>query len=228
MKTFYLAGPMRGYKYYNWPAFDSARNILQRMGYQAISPADLDRVEGFSCFTPQSHLDAGTVRKLFSNSVTHLLRDADAILLLKGWKKSSGARAELACAQAIGLPVYVLDGEQVMPYVEDEPDGDLMEEVIDITNGARQASYGPPDKDFGIIARRWSILWEEKLRPGVVLDPIDVGHAMIDLKMSRQSHQRKFDNLRDIGGYDRCVARIHLADERRRRGGALPPIPQGG
>ena len=39
----YLAGPMRGYKDYNFPAFDAARDQLVKEGWRVISPADIDR-----------------------------------------------------------------------------------------------------------------------------------------------------------------------------------------
>jgi hypothetical protein len=37
----YLAGPMRGRKFFNFPAFDAARDILLSQGYEVISPADM-------------------------------------------------------------------------------------------------------------------------------------------------------------------------------------------
>ncbi|MHB1850453.1 MAG: DUF4406 domain-containing protein, partial [Acidimicrobiales bacterium] len=43
----YIAGPMRGVKDWNFPAFDAARDLLVAAGWEVVSPADLDRAGGF-------------------------------------------------------------------------------------------------------------------------------------------------------------------------------------
>jgi len=43
-KVVFIAGPMRGYKDYNFPAFDRAERILRNMGYHPVSPAVMDRL----------------------------------------------------------------------------------------------------------------------------------------------------------------------------------------
>ena len=45
--TVYVAGPMRGKKFFNFPAFDDAKEDLESQGFSVISPADLDRAVGF-------------------------------------------------------------------------------------------------------------------------------------------------------------------------------------
>ena len=45
--TIYIAGKMRGIPYYNFPAFDAARDRLRECGFSVVSPADLDRDVGF-------------------------------------------------------------------------------------------------------------------------------------------------------------------------------------
>ena len=44
----YVAGPMRGFPLYNFPAFDAAAAELRRHGHTVISPADHDREMGFN------------------------------------------------------------------------------------------------------------------------------------------------------------------------------------
>lgn len=217
IKTFYIAGPMRGYPKYNWPAFDEVRDCLLAQGYSVISPADLDREAGFSCDTPPERLTDEAVRKLFSNSVHHLNSCAHAVVLLPGWKKSRGANAEVCCAKAIGLPLFIWKDGEIYPLVEDEADGELMHEVIQITTHDRQTQYGSPNKDFAKIAAMWSAIFEHDF------SPTDVALALICLKISRLSHAMKVDSLRDIGGYARCAYQIFLEDERRRLGGPITP-----
>ena len=219
IRCFYLAGPIRGIPQFNWPAFNAVSSCLKSQGYEVISPVDLDRDMGYSFQSPDDYLAA--TRKLFANSVFNMILDADAVLLLPGWKKSRGAMAEIMCAKAIDLPLFVWEDGVIWPFVDDQPDGELMQEVIDITSGDRQDSYGPPEKDFGIAARRLNILWEDKFKPGESLDAIDVGLALIEVKGARTQHRRKFDNFRDLAGYDRCVAGIFLNWERTRLGGPV-------
>jgi|GEM_PF-3298331 len=46
----YVAGRMRGLPYYNFPAFDEARDRLAGLGLTPLSPADMDRAAGFDPF----------------------------------------------------------------------------------------------------------------------------------------------------------------------------------
>lgn len=46
-KQVYIAGKMRGVPYYNFPAFDKARDRLAGLGLTPLSPADMDRAAGF-------------------------------------------------------------------------------------------------------------------------------------------------------------------------------------
>ena len=42
-KRLYVAGPMRGIKDFNFPAFDEAATFLRNAGYEVCNPADRDR-----------------------------------------------------------------------------------------------------------------------------------------------------------------------------------------
>jgi hypothetical protein len=87
---------------------------------------------------------------------------------------------------------------------DDDDDEDILDKAARITRGDRQASYGTPDQDFRRTAGMWSALFEAKLKDGVTFEPRDVALAMILLKCSRESHQRKEDIWVDIAGYSRC------------------------
>lgn len=80
----------------------------------------------------------------------------------------------------------------------------ILQEAERLTNGDRQAQYGPPDQDFRRTADMWTAIWRHKLLPGESFSTIDVAIAMILLKCSRQTHQQKRDNWTDIAGYANC------------------------
>jgi len=66
----------------------------------------------------------------------------------------------------------------------------------------RQVSYGTPEDNFTQIAELWSAYLGTPIRPE------DVGAMMILLKLARERHQHKRDNLVDVAGYAECVARL--------------------
>lgn len=90
----YIAGPMRGYPDLNFPVFDSARSMLQSLGHDPISPADIDRARG--------HTD----NRGYAKRDTEIILTCDAICMLNGWTDSVGATAEFFLARWIGLKVY--------------------------------------------------------------------------------------------------------------------------
>lgn|GEM_PF-575578 len=247
----YIAGPMRGIAWFNYPLFDRVAKELRDAGNEVISPADEDRKVGFDPFAnPEYRIaDACTFPseasfESFDKTVRRCL-DAvlrcDEIVLLPGWEKSSGALAELTLAMWLGKRVrdvriddqdritylgqwmglaclamqlhdYHLEVE--VPYPtglaeQDDDDNDILAEASRITRGSRQAQYGPPDEDFRRTAGMWSALFAAKLKEGVTFEPRDVALAMILLKTSRETHQRKRDNWVDIAGYASCGSRCN-------------------
>lgn len=113
----YIAGPMRGKKWFNFPDFDWAKECLMRAGWEVISPADLDREIGFDVKSLPPDTDWSDVSKLgfdlraaVQRDVAAIL-DCDAIFMLHGWSESRGAKAEKAIAEWLGLMVfYQVDG----------------------------------------------------------------------------------------------------------------------
>ena len=96
---------MRGIKYYNFPAFDEARDMLMSEGWDVLSPADLDRNEaGFDAMKLPPDTDWSLVPEGFSldecierdiNAIKH----SDALYMLDGWENSTGATAEFGLAK---------------------------------------------------------------------------------------------------------------------------------
>lgn len=86
---------------------------------------------------------------------------------------------------------------------------DVLAEAFKITRGDRQATYGPPDQDFRRTAGMWTALFGHMLKEGEAFEPRHVAMAMIQLKCSREIHQRKRDNWVDMAGYASCGSRCN-------------------
>jgi hypothetical protein len=103
MSKVYIAGPMRGYPQFNFPAFDKAAALGRSLGWEVISPAEMDRASGFQETVMPASFEPAAIREFIRrdvNVLVNILRaeDGDAIALLPGWQKSTGARSELALA----------------------------------------------------------------------------------------------------------------------------------
>lgn len=116
----YLAGPMRGIPYFNFPAFDFAAKKLRADGHVVFSPAERDREyygdEIQNNPTGDEKLVSNpkcTIQDCMEADTRWICRHADAIALLPGWEKSSGASAELALIKALGLTWIVLGKEYI-------------------------------------------------------------------------------------------------------------------
>ena len=132
-KTAYLAGPMRGLPYYNFPAFDAARDTLRAKGWDVVSPADLDRAHGFDAMrlppgTDWSRIPEGFDLPACVRRDVDALTRCDALVFLPGdWTKSTGGKGEFAVALWARKPVYQLspDGSLARVFADmrvvDEP-----------------------------------------------------------------------------------------------------------
>lgn len=116
MTVAYLAGPMRGIRNFNVDSFDSAAEWLrEEAGYGVINPCDEDRKRhGDDVFKSETgdladiaHLGFDLGHAL-SWDLHQIATKADGVVLLPGWENSAGARAEKACAEALGKKVEYL------------------------------------------------------------------------------------------------------------------------
>lgn len=118
--TFYIAGPMRGYEFLNFPLFDKVAKIAREQGLTVISPAELDREHGIDPINDPESVDRArqddpnllqTIVQRDCNVLLTLDRDrGDGLILLPGWTESVGAQAEVALALWLELAfktVYV-------------------------------------------------------------------------------------------------------------------------
>ena len=109
-KTVYVAGRMTNVPYFNFPAFDKARDDLIELGYNVISPADMDREHGFDAMELPDDSDWSKWGKALGEFDIDACIDRDidaikrsqAIYLLDGWEQSTGARAEKSIAEWMG------------------------------------------------------------------------------------------------------------------------------
>lgn len=126
----YLAGPMRGIKHYNFPAFDAARDRINAEGiFEALSPADLDRAIGFDPFALPPDFDWNTIPPGFDldsciERDTQAIRQCNAIYMLRGWENSTGATAEHHLAKWRKMQVFfeVAPAKTACPAANSQPE----------------------------------------------------------------------------------------------------------
>ena len=120
----YIAGPMRGIEYYNFPAFDMAAEALSRLGVESINPAQMDRDAGFdSCALKPDHDWSSTPPDFDKEACIKRdiegIMDSDAILMLDGWWNSIGALAEYRVAIWRGIHIFN-NVELVQDFIQKE------------------------------------------------------------------------------------------------------------
>lgn len=194
MRTIYIAGPMRGRPFFNFPAFDAARDRLKAEGWNVLSPADMDREVGFDESVDhepsKQFLDAALDRDI------EAIKKADAIYMLRGWRESTGATAEYHLARWRHLTIFEEKGEGIL------------DEAIRITSGARRRDYDKATPNHERIAGAWN--WYIRSRKGAndELSALDVAQMMILLKIARACFTPTRDSYVDIAGYAKCAAQI--------------------
>jgi hypothetical protein len=134
---------------------------------------------------------------------------SDAVLRLPGI--SPGADMEVAWATEAGIPVvHSLDELEAVLHPT------ILEEAQRLVYGDRERAYGHPREDFGRTAQMWSALFGHPFRAS------DVPLAMICVKLAREMHGHKRDNLTDIAGYAAALDRLYEGVTGRDRGRPAP------
>lgn len=149
---YYLCGPMRGVPAFNFPRFNRATDLLRQLGHEVFNPAERDLAIGFDPTDMDGFEDLAahgfSLRDALGSDTAWICREADAVVVLDGWEGSSGARAEVALARALGLPVYpwmsVVAGSPVdisaptrLPDVVPQPAPEVEERVTSATGGSK-------------------------------------------------------------------------------------------
>lgn len=101
--TYYISGPMSGYENYNYTEFGAVQRDLEAAGLKTQSPHTNE--------WPSDHLEMETdqlwlemMKKCYAQ-----MEQCQALIQLRGWPSSKGARGELIHALDRGWPVYYLD-----------------------------------------------------------------------------------------------------------------------
>lgn len=180
-RTVYIAGPMTGLPDFNYPAFNNAAALWRAWGWEVINPAEFF---------------AGDQKRPYHNyirvGVGHLLR-ADSIAMLPGWHESRGATMEHTIASMIDLQILdALTGNPLKPE-------SILEEAARLTGGSRNASYGNPADDYAANTAAFNAITR---RTGErAISPAEGALFMCCVKLAREGHVHKRDNLVDLAGY---------------------------
>jgi len=232
LATIYIAGPMTGHDNFNYDRFHEVEKTLRDKGFLHVeNPAR--HFDGRQDMTWNAYLQA---------AIEAVIR-SDIIVALPGWNESTGARLEVAIGMAIGMPIYeyvdeivgrramfvpvtVTDSRQAVAaimgmghatFIEDDPvlvDTPPHEEAAKLVHGARQDNYGHPLDNFTGTAGIWNGILHKKLSAPLTAE--DIGLCMVGVKLSRETHVPKRDNLVDAHGY--LMTYQMVKDERTRRG----------
>ena len=102
----YIAGPMTGYKNFNFDAFNEAAAILRDAGWTVFNPAEKESEKGLDDEARLTGDAAAAIEKGFDFREVYLwdvakVIESGAILMLEGWEKSAGAVGEISVAKAV-------------------------------------------------------------------------------------------------------------------------------
>lgn len=103
----YLAGPRTGRRDYNRAAFNAAAMDLREQGHTVLSPVELD--------DPEDGMIVGGAgdplpEDVYSRGLEKCIREmlaarVDAVVVLKGWQDSRGARLEVKVGEGLGKAI---------------------------------------------------------------------------------------------------------------------------
>ena len=92
---------MTGLPEFNYPAFRSAGEQLERRGFRVLNPVDAEKFNDTG--KPQAW-------DWYMRHALRMVLEADALALLPGWEASKGATLEVHVASALKLDVRPLAG----------------------------------------------------------------------------------------------------------------------
>ena len=116
----YICGPMTGIPQFNLPAFDAAAEELRSLGFEVVSPGELDDpdVRAAEWASPDGSplAKVGTWGSFLARDVRLLADDGmRAIFVLPGWETSRGARLETFVGHLLDMPILSLATSEAVP-----------------------------------------------------------------------------------------------------------------
>jgi hypothetical protein len=106
IRKLYISGPMSGLPDYNMPMFNKVAAELRAKGNGNVivyNPAEQDAINGTD---PADAVPNGKLRKqVIKADLDYILTEATELVVLKGWRQSSGCVCEVMTARAIGISV---------------------------------------------------------------------------------------------------------------------------
>ena len=88
------------------------------------------------------------------------------------------------------------------------PEQDILHEAEQLICGPRNDGYGPAEFDFPLVAEMFNAWLRAKYADDTAIDGEDVAMFMVFMKLRRQAHRRKRDNLVDAIGYLALAHRV--------------------
>lgn len=104
-----------------------------------------------------------------------------------------------------GVYYYCVACYQHKPWLEAEGPT-VLERAAELVDGPRQESYGHPADSFERAAQAWSAVLGHHVSPRAVCQ------CLIALKLVRDAHSPKEDNIVDIAGYARVIELIEKGE----------------
>lgn len=114
MHTLYIGNKMTEIPYFNAPWFDLAEHTLRSIPTvsDVFNPAEHDRHQGFDPMLcpygskEESRAAGFNVRKALAADWAWIAEFSTGMIAGPDWMRSPGARSEVACHHALGLPVW--------------------------------------------------------------------------------------------------------------------------
>lgn len=228
----YISGPMTGCTHHNFPAFHVAAERLRAAGWDVVNPAE--NFNGRTDLPRETYLRADVAALTRCDAIA-MLPDWEKssgakleYLIARELNMQIIDIATLAPMARRPEPVLFLVHPRVTddtpsknpalprqrtsknetPAPEASPPENILVEAQRLTDGCRHADYGHPRADFARAAAIWTGILRPKLREEATILPGDIPLCMIAIKLSRQAHRHKRDNLVDIAGYARTAAMV--------------------
>lgn len=106
----YISGPMRGLPQFNHPTFERAACALRGQRHEVFSPHEKNEADGYDFTGMTGTEDLAEIgfdlRRALALDLGWICAEAEGVVVLPGWHKSSGSRAEVSAALALDVPVW--------------------------------------------------------------------------------------------------------------------------